>query len=328
VLWPSLSQNIAAHILLGGFVWSGAILFWGIIVSVVGALFIGRRPGMVLAGTYVVAGIVFAFLEPVFRSWRSAPALTVSVGLAVDVFVISILILVPVVLSLMGQTIKERARSEGLLLNVLPRVIAERLKRSPGLIADAHDGCTVMFADLVGFTAHSTKVSPERLIEELNLVFSRFDALVEACGAEKIKTMGDGYLAVAGAPDRRSDHPTVMCELALRMQEAVPSINSDLGTSLQLRIGLNSGPVVAGIVGTARFSYDLWGETVNLASRMEKLSPPGGILVTNGVAEVAGDSFLFEEHGTMEVKGLGPMPTCLLVGRKKADNVARAVERA
>jgi guanylate cyclase len=327
VLWPSLVQNVTAHILLGGFVWSGATLFWGIIVSVVGALFLGRRPGMILAGAYVVAGIVFAFLEPSLRARRSAPALAVSVGLAADVFVISILILIPVVLALMGQTIRERARSEGLLLNVLPRVIADRLKLSSGVIADAHDSCTVMFADLVGFTDHSTRVSPEQLIEELNRVFSRFDALVEACGAEKIKTMGDGYMAVAGAPIPRSDHVTVMCELALRMQEAMPAINRELGSSLQLRIGLDTGPLIAGVVGTARFSYDLWGATVNLASRMETLSPPGRIRVTDAVAEAAGGSFVFEGHDTMEVKGLGPVPTCLLVGRSSAETAPLAAEK-
>lgn len=319
VLWPSLVQNIAAHVMLGGFVWSGAILFWGIIVSVVAALFLGRRPGAILGGAYVVAGIVFAFLEPTLQAQRSRPALAVSVGLAADVFVLSVLILVPVVMSLMGQIIRERTRSESLLLNVLPKVIAQRLKRSPGVIADAHEGCTVMFADIVGFTDHTTRVSPEQLIAELNLIFSRFDALVEDLGAEKIKTMGDGYLAVAGAPNRRPDHAAVMCELALRMQEAMPEINRDLGSALQLRVGLHSGPVVAGVVGSSRFSYDLWGHTVNLASRMETLSPPGGIQATDALAQAAGARYVFERHRVSEVKGVGPVTSCLLAGRKQAD---------
>jgi class 3 adenylate cyclase len=272
-----------------------------------------------MTGCYIVAAIVFAYLEPTFQARRTQPALAVSVGLAVDVFVIGLLILVPIVISLMGQIVSERARSEGLLLNVLPRVIAERLKRTSGVIADAHETCTVMFADIVGFTEHSSRVTPEQLIGELNHVFSRFDGLVDSCGAEKIKTMGDGYLAVAGAPNQRPDHAAIMCELALRMQEAIPEINRDLGSSLQLRIGLNTGRLVAGVVGTTRFSYDLWGDTVNLASRMETMSPPGGIQVTPAVAQAAGSGFLFEPQGTIEVKGVGPITPNLLVGRHQAE---------
>ena len=316
VLWPSLAQNVAAHVMLGGFVWSGAVLFWGIIVSVIAALFLGRKPAMIIAGANVVAAIVFAFLEPTLQARRSRPALAVSVGLAVDVFVISILLLVPIVIVLMGQIVRERARSEGLLLNVLPRIIADRLKRSPGVIADGYESCTVLFADIVGFTDHSSRVAPQQLIGELNHIFSRFDALVDGCGAEKIKTMGDGYLAVAGAPIRRPDHAGIMCELALRMQEAMPEINRELGSAFQLRVGLNTGPLVAGVVGSSRFSYDLWGDTVNLASRMETMSLPGGIQATEAVAEVTGDGFVFDSHGTSEVKGLGPIATCLLVGRR------------
>jgi len=317
VLWPSLVQNVAAHVMLGGFIWSGATLFWGIIVSVVGALFLGRRPGAILAGSYAVAAILFAFLEPTLQARRSQPELVVSVGMAVDVFVISLLILVPIVMSLMGQVIRERGRTESLLLNVLPETIAGRLKLTPGVIADDYEGCTVMFADLVGFTDHTTRISPEQLITELNLIFSRFDALVDDLGAEKIKTIGDGYLAVGGAPIRRPDHAELMCELALRMQEAMPEINDELGSSLQLRIGLHTGPLVAGVVGVSRFAYDLWGHTVNLASRMETVSPPGGIRATDAVARAAGRRYVFEQHGFTDVKGVGPVATCLLVGRKQ-----------
>lgn len=316
VMWPSLVQNTAAHIMLGGFVWSGAVLFWGIIVSVITAIFLGRRPGTIMAGSYVVAAIVFAVLEPTLQATRSQPALAVSVGMAADVFVISLLILVPVVIVLMSQIVSERARSERLLLNVLPGVIAERLKQSPGVIADAYESCTVMFADIVGFTDHSSRITPEQLIGELNHIFSRFDAMADSCGAEKIKTMGDGYLAVAGAPNRSPDHAGVMCELALRMLEAMPKINQELGSAFQLRIGLDTGRLVAGVVGSSRFSFDLWGDTVNLASRMESMSPPGGIQVTESVAEAAGNGFVFDRHGISEVKGLGPIATCLLVGRE------------
>jgi guanylate cyclase len=315
VVWSSLVQNLSAHVLLGGFLWSGSIIFFGIINSVSAALFLRRRLGVIIAGLCTVAAVVFAFLEPVFQARRTQPAVVVSVVMAVDVFVASIALLVGIVLTLLGQVISERARSENLLLDVLPAAIVERLKRRPGVIADAHRACTVLFADIVGFTEHSTQVSPETLVGELNDVFSRFDALVETSGAEKIKTMGDGYLAVAGAPEPRPDHAQVMCELALRLKETMGPINARAGTSFQLRIGLHTGPLVAGVVGEARLSYDLWGETVNLASRMETMSPPGQILVTEAVVGAAGDGFVFQAHGTGDAKGIGQVSTHLLVGR-------------
>jgi class 3 adenylate cyclase len=262
----------------------------------------------------VVTAIVLAFLESALRSRRNPPDVVVSAGLAVDVFVVSLLILVPIVILLVEQITREQARSQGLLLNVLPAVIAERLKRSPGVIADEYASCTVLFADIVGFTEHSSRITPELLIAELNLIFSRFDALVEQCGAEKIKTMGDGYLAVAGAPEERPDHVSVVCDLGLRMQAAIPEINRELGSDFRLRVGINTGRVVAGVVGTARFSYDLWGDTVNLASRMETLTDPGSIRVTESVAKAVADRYRFDDGGTSDVKGKGPTPTYLLVG--------------
>jgi guanylate cyclase len=315
VVWSSLIQNLSAHVLLGGFLWSGSIIFFGIINSVSAALFLRRRLGVIIASLCAVAAVVFAFLEPVFQARRTQPAVVVSVVMAVDVFVASIALLVGIVLTLLSQVISERARSENLLLDVLPAAIVARLKRRPGVIADAHQACTVLFADIVGFTEHSTQVSPETLVGELNEVFSRFDTLVEACGAEKIKTVGDGYLAVAGAPEPRSDHAPIMCELAVSMQETMGPINARAGTTFQLRIGLHTGPLVAGVVGEARLSYDLWGETVNLASRMETMSPPGQILVTDAVVRAAGDGFQFRPHGTGDAKGIGRVSTHLLVGR-------------
>jgi class 3 adenylate cyclase len=258
---------------------------------------------------------VLIFFESALRSRRDRPEPVISALLALDVFVVSMLILVPIVILLVEQIRHEQARSQGLLLNVLPAVIAERLKRSPGVIADEHENCTVLFADLVGFTDHASRVDPERLIAELNVVFSHFDGLVEHCGGQKIKTMGDGYLAIAGAPEEQPDHINVMCELGLRMQEAMPEINRELETDFELRVGINTGRVVAGVVGTARFSYDLWGSTVNLASRMETLSEPGTIQVTEAVVRAGGDRFSFQEVGVSEVKGVGPTAVYLLVGR-------------
>jgi guanylate cyclase len=314
MLWPSLIQNITTHVVLGGFVWSGGFLTWGVVVSATAALFLGRRITSFITGTYVVAAVVLAFLEPTLRSRREQPNPMLSAGLAVDVFVVSLLILVPIVILLVEQISREQARSQSLLLNVLPAVIADRLKRSPGVIADEYSSCTVLFADIVGFTDHASRIPPERLIAELNLVFSRFDALVEQCGAEKIKTMGDGYLAIAGAPEERPDHVAVICELGLRMQAAIPEINRELSSDFRLRVGVNTGRAVAGVVGTARFSYDLWGDTVNLASRMETLSDPGTIRVTEPVVTAVSDRYQFRDGGICEVKGKGLTQTYVLVG--------------
>lgn len=313
MLWSSLVLNVATHIVLGGFVWSGGFMMWGIIVGSMAALFLTRNHAVTIAGLYGISGLVFAFLEPTLRSFRNAPRAVVSTWLAVDVFVISLLLVVPVIMLLMRQIMLERGRSERLLLNVLPESIASRLKRDGGVIADEHQSCTVLFADLVGFTDHASQIRPDLLISQLNLIFSRFDQLVDHCEAVKIKTMGDGYLAVSGAPEPRPDHASVMCKLALEMQNAMPGINAELNTALGLRVGLNTGKLVAGVVGTSRFSYDLWGDTVNLASRMESIGPPGRVRVTQAVVDAAGDNWLFENSGICDVKGKGPTPTYLLV---------------
>lgn len=314
MLWSSLVLNLGTHVSLGGFIWSGGFLMWGIIISSMAALFLTRRQAVTMTGTYLLSGIVLAFFELTLRALRARPDPVLSTFLATDIFVFSVLLVVPTIMLLMRQVFAERERSESLLLNILPEVIANRLKRG-GVVADEHQSCTVLFADIVGFTDHSSLVAPEVLVSELNHIFSRFDALVADCGGEKIKTMGDGYMAVAGAPEEHPDHASVMCELALRMQAAIPEINSELGTDFRLRIGLNSGRLVAGIVGTARFSYDLWGDTVNVASRMESLAPPGRIRVTQAVVGEAGDHWVFETAGTCDVKGKGPTETYLLVSK-------------
>lgn len=314
MLWSSLVLNVATHVTLGGFAWSGGFLMWGIIICSMAAIFLTRRQAAAMTVTYVLSGIVLAFLELALRSLRERPDPSLSAFLAVDIFVISLLLIVPTIMLLMRQIFAERARSESLLLNILPEVIASRLKRG-GVIADEHQHCTVLFADIVGFTDHSSLVAPDVLISELNHIFSRFDGLAAECGAEKIKTMGDGYLAVAGAPEENPGHAGVMCELALRMQAAMPEINSELGSDFHLRIGLNTGRLVAGVVGTSRFSYDLWGDTVNVASRMESLGPPDRIRVTQAVVDAAADHWVFETAGMCDVKGKGPTETYLLVSK-------------
>jgi class 3 adenylate cyclase/CheY-like chemotaxis protein len=207
-------------------------------------------------------------------------------------------------------------RSEELLLNVLPRGIVQRLTSGESAIADHFENVTVLFADLVGFTAYAARLAPRTVVQRLNEIFSAFDELVERHGVEKIKTIGDGYLAVGGLPIARPDHADAIADLAIDMQDAVARFNQRTGERLVIRTGINSGPVVAGIIGTSRFSYDLWGDTVNTASRMESHGLPGAIHISEATRRLLEARYVTEPRGTMEVKGKGPMATHLLHRRR------------
>lgn len=209
---------------------------------------------------------------------------------------------------------RERERSERLLLSILPQAIAERLKDAPGTIAEAFPAATVLFADLVGFTSFSRSADPRGLVEMLDAVFSEFDRLAAAAGIEKIKTIGDAYMAVAGLPEPRPDHALVAAELALKMRDTFGPLAQSRQLPLQLRIGIHSGPVVAGVIGRHKFSYDLWGDTVNVASRMESHGAPGMIHVSSATRALLGDRFRFEPRGEVSVKGSVPMETFFLLG--------------
>jgi class 3 adenylate cyclase len=210
----------------------------------------------------------------------------------------------------------ERARSEGLLRNMLPEAIAERLKqREEGVIADAFSEVTVLFADIVDFTSHAERSPPEATVALLNDLFSQFDALTEARGLEKIKTIGDAYMVAGGLPDPRPDHAVAVAELALGMLELAAGCRLPDGGPVRLRIGIATGPVLAGVIGRRRFSYDLWGDTVNTASRMETTGVPGCIQVTKQTRELLGERYLFQQRGRIQVKGKGTMRTYFLSGR-------------
>ena len=203
----------------------------------------------------------------------------------------------------------ERERSERLLLNILPAPIAERLKESEGAIADYHAAATILFADIAGFTAMSTRMPPDELVTMLNAVFTGFDQLARRHGVEKIKTIGDAYMAVAGLPEGVADHVERVADLALDMRAQ---------SSLAIRIGIDTGPVVAGVIGESKFIYDLWGDAVTTASRMESHGVPGGIQVTEAVRDRLADRYDLVERGAIEIKGRGPMRTWLLEGRRGA----------
>jgi adenylate cyclase len=211
----------------------------------------------------------------------------------------------------------EAARSDALLLNVLPAGVVDRLKAGEARIADRLDEVTILFADIAGFTAFAAKHSPAEVVDVLNHLFSRFDALCAAHGVEKLKTIGDGYMAVAGAPAGFPDHAAAAASVALGMVEAMAEVRRD-HPALELRVGLNTGPVVAGVLGTHKFAYDVWGDTVNLASRLESRASPGTIAVSATTRTALGHSFEMDPLGPVDLKGLGAVPVWRLTGRPAA----------
>jgi len=208
----------------------------------------------------------------------------------------------------------ERQRSERLLANILPTDIALRLKEEERSIADGFEEVTVLFADIVGFTKMSAEMSPSALVAVLDQIFSTFDELADRHGLEKIKTIGDAYMVASGLPVARVDHADAMAEMALGMQRLVRELSVTLDRPLAIRIGLNSGPVVAGVIGKRKFIYDLWGDTVNTASRMESLAPEGAIQVTRATFELLKERYDLRPNPPMHVKGKGMMESWLLVG--------------
>ena len=210
----------------------------------------------------------------------------------------------------------QQEQSEKLLLNILPKPIAERLKAEQSTIADSFADVSVLFADIVGFTELSARMSPTELVKRLNVIFSHFDQLAENYGVEKIKTIGDAYMVVGGLPMPRDDHAEAIAQMALGMQAKIAKLCADTGEKLAIRVGINSGPVVAGVIGVSKFTYDLWGDTVNVAARMEATGFAGRIQVTDVTYELLKDKYLCEKRGVIQVKGKGNMMTYWLLEKK------------
>ncbi|MCB9751911.1 MAG: adenylate/guanylate cyclase domain-containing protein [Myxococcales bacterium] len=207
------------------------------------------------------------------------------------------------------------ARSDGLLRAIFPASIVERLRESPTRVAESYPAVTILFADIVGFTPLAERVPPEELVAILDELFADFDALVDARGLEKIKTIGDSYMVAAGVPEARRDHAVAIAELALAIREATADFAARRGIELSLRIGAHSGAVVAGVIGRSKLAYDLWGDTVNTAARMESHGEPGRIQISAATAALLEGRFQLEARGAIEVKGKGAMATSWLVAR-------------
>ena len=210
---------------------------------------------------------------------------------------------------------REKVRSETLLLNILPQSIVNRLRNGETVIADSITEATILFCDLVGFTTLSQELAAERTIDVLSGIFSAFDRLAAEFGVEKIKTIGDAYMVAAGIPEAQADHADRIAALAPRMLDAVSAIADATTLKLQARVGIHSGPITAGVIGSHKFVYDVWGDTVNTASRMESQSLPGRIQISAATRAVLGDRFQLERRGIIEVKGKGMMETYFLSSR-------------
>jgi adenylate cyclase len=307
---------------LGGFLGSGAVGLWGLLAPLGALVFSGVRSGVRWYVAFVVlflgSGIAGAVIGPVapVPEWFANVILALNVVVGGTVFFALLAIFYQQRLDALGALRGEHERAENLLLNILPGSIAERLKARPETIADGFREVTVLFADVVEFTPRADKLAAADVVGLLDRLFSHFDELAERYDLEKIKTIGDAYMVAAGVPDPRPDHARALALLALDMIEAVAPAGSVGDLGLELRIGLNSGPVVAGVIGRKRFLYDLWGDAVNTASRMESQGTPGRIQITRATHDLLEDEFLCESRGTVPVKGKGDMETWYLVGRR------------
>lgn len=212
----------------------------------------------------------------------------------------------------------EQERTDRLLLSILPMPVAEKLKQGHQIIADSFAEVTVLFADIVEFTKLSAHHTPIEIVSLLNHIFSAFDRLAQQHGVEKIKTIGDAYMAVGGLPIPRSNHAEAIAEMAIDMLDVVAQFQGDTYEPLTMRIGINTGPVVAGVIGTNKFIYDLWGDTVNIASRMESFGLAGCIQVSSTTYNILQNKYSFKERGVIPIKGKGEMTTYLLTGRQRA----------
>jgi adenylate cyclase len=307
-----LLAPVALHWSLGGFYASSAVIIWSLFSPIGALMFTGRRQAMpwflILLSLLAISSLFDARLA------QNAAALPAAVQITFFLLnlgsVSSILFLI--LLYFVRERDRAHQRSEELLLNVLPQVIADRLKRDSGTIADYYPQASVLFADVVGFTPLSAQMAPEEMVLLLNEIFSHFDTLAEKYGLEKIRTIGDNYMVAAGAPSPRPDHALVMAAFALEMKSYITTRPAHNGQRISFRMGINSGPMVGGVIGRQKFHFDIWGDTVNIASRMESQGVADEIQVTSDTYHLIKESFHCRPRGTIEIKGRGQMNTWFL----------------
>ena len=300
---------------LGGFINSSAFFLYAQLAPLQALMWHSTpRPAFGWLLAYLGLVVVSLFLQPYLPATSQLPPATVMTFLVLNNSLFSV-----AYFALLFYFVRQKnlfqARSETLLLNILPPEIAAILKNESRVIADSFEGVSILFADVVGFTPMSAQLTPVQLVELLNEVFSHFDALIEKYGLEKIKTIGDCYMVASGVPRPRADHAQVLTRVALKMQAYIASREFH-GRTLAFRIGINSGPVVAGVIGRKKFIYDLWGDAVNTASRMESHGSGGVIQITQATYELIQNDFICEPRGTVNVKGKGEMAVWHVLGVK------------
>ena len=315
---------------LGGFIHSSAVILWSLICPLGALLFdeprFAPRWFLTFLGLVVLSGLV----QPYVRLTNNLPP-----ALVITFFVLNIGAVSAIAFTLLYSFVRqknnalrllriEQEKSENLLLNILPKEIAAILKNESRTIADHFDGVSILFADMVGFTPLTAQMKPGEMVELLNEVFSYFDTLVDKYSLEKIRTIGDSYMVASGVPRPRSDHAQALAHMALEIQAYMHSHPTCVSRQLDFRIGINSGPVVAGVIGRKKFIYDLWGDAVNTASRMESHGVPGKIQITHATYELLRDQFVCEPRGTVSVKGKGEMEVWFVTAAKEETTRSRS----
>jgi adenylate cyclase len=315
---PTLSM-----IPLGGFLDAGGVGLWGILAPLGALVFSDVRSAarwfvawlIVFLGSGA-AGEILGGVSPTVPAWFTSTMLALNVVVGGTIVFTLLAVFAAQRREALAALREEQERAESLLLNILPRSIAEQLKAGTQPIADQFSAASILFADVVDFTPLAERLPPVEVVGVLDHLFTHFDVLAERYELEKIKTIGDCYMVAAGVPTPRPDHARALALMALDMQEAMRSVDDVDHLGLELRIGINSGPVVAGVIGRKRFLYDLWGDAVNTASRMESHGTSGRIQITRATMELLDDEFVCQPRGTISVKGKGELEAWYLVGRR------------
>lgn len=310
------------QIALGGFINSSAVVLWSLICPIGALIFGGPRQAIRWFLVYLLLVVFSGFLQAYVRTTNNLSSFLIIVFFVLNVSAISAIVFTLLIFFINQKDIAykllraEREKSENLLLNILPKEIAEILKNQGGTIADRYDQVSILFADLANFTPLSAELPPNEMVGLLNQIFTYFDSLVDQCGVEKIETVGDEYMAACGIPRPHLKHAQAIAHLALQMLSYMTSFPSHNGRRLEIRIGIHSGPVVAGVIGRKKFAFELFGDTVNTANRMQSHGVPGKIQITRATYELIKDEFICEPRGKVMVKGKGELETWFLVGVK------------
>lgn len=302
---------------LGGFINGSAVVLWALICPLGALLFDNPRHALRWFLAFVGLVILSGFLQPYVRLTNHLSQSVVIFFFVINLFGVSSLVFL-MVSYFVGQKNMFQEKSETLLLNILPKEIAAILKNESRTIADHYDEASVLFADMVGFTPLSARLPPVEMVELLNEVFSYFDSLLDKYDVEKIRTIGDSYMVASGVPRGHSDHAAALVYMALEMRDYVAEHEFCNGHRVSFRIGINSGSMIAGVIGRRKFVYDVWGDAVNVASRMETHGLGGAVQITQATYELIQDEFVCEPRGTVNVKGKGDMDVWLVLSAKES----------